>query len=209
MARKRIIVLLLLSGAFLLGCAQAPLDVVRFDPVLDRKEIKTAIIAGETFAEYETPDFRVSTAVFEFNGVIANSLEIRNNSDTDLPPTEYSFSLADGRDQKPIKMLSRQDLIATRAKLAGGGGGGNIQDQLIQATVDTIMNTINTPTKAKLINIVDEGVKNYFSFRPVYAKESRSGIVCFIPDFQLEYPLTLTVKIRGETARFRFNPKKK
>jgi hypothetical protein len=209
MLRNLIISLFILSAAFLCGCAQVPLDVNRFDPVLDRKGITTVTIANETFAEYETPDLRLTTAIFEFNGVIANSLEIRNNSDADLPVSEYSFSLADGRDLKPIKILSRQDLVATRTKLAGGGSSGNIQDQLIQATVDTILNSINTPTKNKLINIVDEGIKNYFSFRPVYAQGKRSGVICFLPDFQLEYPLTLTVKVRGETACFKFNPRKK
>jgi hypothetical protein len=196
-------------GLALLGCAQAPLETNRYNTVLDQPGLKTTMIGNDVFAQFENPDYRLTAAVFEFNGVIALSLEIRNKTAADLTAADYAVKLADGRDRKPVKMLSRADLVATKTKLSGGSGGSNIQDQLIQATVDTILNSVNTPTKNKLINIVDEGIKNYFSFRPVYAQGKRSGVVCFLPDFQLEYPLTLTVKVRGETARFKFNPRKK
>ncbi|MFA5113901.1 MAG: hypothetical protein WC529_06380 [Candidatus Margulisiibacteriota bacterium] len=201
--------LALLAGLFMtLGCAQVPLATTNYEPQVDQPGLKSVVIGNDTFAEYTLPDCRITSAIFEFNNVIAVSLEIRNLTGQDLGVKEYAVSLADGRDLKPVKMLTRQDLVATRAKMSGGTGGA-IQDQLIQATVDTIMNTMNTPTKEKLIKIIDQGIAEYFDFRPVYANDRRGGVLCFVPDFQLEYPLTLTVKIKGEPHIIKFLPQVK
>lgn len=209
MMRNLKMTLTLLTLVFLLsGCTQPPLETNAYDPVLDQPGLKTVLISNERFAQYEDAKYRITSAVFEFNGVVAISLEIRNKTAVDLTAADYAISLTDGRDRQPVKMLSRADLVATKTKLAGGSGG-NIQDQLIQATVDTLMNTLNTPTKEKLIRIVELGIKEYYSFRSIYAGDKRSGVLCFLPDFQLEYPLTLTVRLKAETVNIRFFPAKK
>lgn len=200
-------VILLFAAALTLGCTQVAIDAVGYNPATDRPEIKAIMVSGEVFAEYTTPSCRVTAALFEYNNVLALSLEIRNLTETDLQPKEYSVSLADGRDLKPIKLLTRQDLISTKARIAGVPSGA-IQDQLIQATVDTVLNTMNQPTKDKLISIVDQGIADYFAFRPVYANDRRSGVLCFVPDFQLEYPLTVTVRIKGDQYLIKFLPRR-
>jgi hypothetical protein len=199
----------IVAGLFLvLGCVPAAIDAVNYNPVTDRPEIKAILVSEEVFAEYGTGDYRVTIGIFEYNKVLAVSLEIRNLTAVDLSPKEYSVTLADGRDLKPIKLLSRQDLIATKAKVSGASTGA-FQDQLIQATVDTVMNTMNQPTKDKLIEIIDQGIAQYFTFRPVYANDQRSGVLCFVPDFRLEYPLTVTVRIKGEPYIVKFLPRRK
>jgi hypothetical protein len=208
--KQKILYLPLLGSLLLLlGCTQAAIEAVNYEPVIDQPAITTAVVSSEVFAEYTAADFRLTAALFEYNNVLALSLEIRNLTGEDLSAGDYSISMTDGRDRKPIIMLSRQDLISTKAKVAGTGGSGPIQDQLIQATVDTLMNTINQPTKEKLIRIIDQGIDNYFSFRPVYANERRGGVLCFVPDFKLEFPLAVTVKINQEPYVIKFLPRQK
>jgi len=201
--------LLILLAVFTFGCAQVPLDISRFEPVIDQPSLKIATIKNEPFVIYEDPDYRIAAGLYEYNQVFALSLEIANNTGDDLLPADYSVSLVDGRDLKPIKIFTRQDLMAAKAKLSGTGSSGALQDQLIQATIDTIMNTTNSPTKQKLIGIIEKGIDEYFAFRTIYAGDKRSGAICFLPDFKLEYPVTLTVKVKGKPIAFRFNPPKK
>ena len=70
------------------------------------------------------------------------------------------------------------------------------------------MGALDAPTKGKLAQIIQYGIDNYFSYRPIYKGEQRSGILCFIPNFKLEYPLTLRVKIQKKTIDLLFYPEK-
>jgi len=53
---------------------------------------------------------------------------------------------------------------------------------------------------------LDDAIDNYFSFRAIYAREKREGILCFMVDFKLEYPITLMIKIKDKVAWIRFLP---
>lgn len=185
---------MLLALPLLFGCAPVPLDVNHFSP----EEIKL-----------ETADITGKAALYEYNSVLVVDLTLANRSSMDILPKEYSVVLADGRDLKPVKMLKRSDLVEVRSKYTAGNTGGAIQDQLIAATMNNVMNAVNVPTKDKLINIIDKGIAQYFEFRPIYAGAERSGVLCFLPDFKLEYPLTLTVKCRDKKIEAQFQPASK
>lgn len=189
------------------GCAEVPLDVSRFDPAIDPSgDVKAVIVNDEVYAVCESPENKITAALFSYNTIFVLSIDIENRTGRDILPGEYSVSLADGRDLKPIRMLSRQDLILAKSKDSSGYGGG-IQDQLIQATMDAVMNRMNVATKQKMYNMIDQGINGYFSFRPIFARDHRNGILCFLPDFVLEYPITLKVKIRGKGKDIIFVPR--
>jgi len=201
----------ILIGLFplIVGCSQVPLQVTYFDPVLDRPNIKTISVSDEAYASLENSRVSINAVIYEYNSMIALYLELSNKNSVDISPEEYSISLADGRDLKPIRLLKRSELVEIKAKFIGGGRSNALQDQLIEATMTNAMNVVNVPTKDKIIKLIDEGINQYFSFRPVYANATRTGVLCFMPDFKLEYPLTLLVKIKGEPLAIRFLPIKK
>lgn len=209
MKKQFIILLCLVCAPFLCGCAEVPLEISRFDPVVDRPEVKLVLINNEPQAVFEDDKYKITAGLYEYNTIFALILAIRNETDKDLPADDYSIRLADGRDLKTIRMLTRQDLMATKSKYSSGGGSGGFQDQLLQATMDTLMNTLNVSTKQRLIKIIDQGIEQYFAFRPIYANDKRDGVLCFLPDFKLEYPITLIIKIRDEKVEMRFTPPKK
>lgn len=163
------------------GCAQVPLDINYFVPAPGQPGIKTVVYNGGDYSDLQSANYTVDASPYEYNTIIALLLVVENKSGVDVQPADYTISLTDGRDLKPLKMLTRDDLIAIKAKYSGGGSGGSsgaIQDQLINNSMNMIMNTVNVPTKDKLINIINQGIDNYFAFRPVYAREK--GAACFV-----------------------------
>jgi hypothetical protein len=189
------------------GCA-APVKINRFDPVADRPDLKTFIRDNETYLSFEDKHYRVTAALFEYNSVVVLPLEITNKTGADIEPQEYSVSLHDGRDLKLIKMLKRGDLIAVRGKIEGKSYGKGLEGMAIDATVNALMDAANVNTQKTMIKGLDHAINDYFSFRPVYAHETRQGLLCFLVDFRLEYPLTLILKIRQERIPLRFLPQK-
>jgi len=194
--------------ALLWGCATIPLQFTRFDLIPDRKETRTVRIGEENYAEFDTPNYKINAVVYEYSSVVVAELIILNRTKGDVGSDQYSVELTDGRDYKPVRLLTRDELIAIKSRYSGGGKPGSMQDQLIESTMNTVMNTLNVPTKDRLISYINQGIDNYFAFRPVYAGESRQGVLCFLPDFKLEYPLTIRVKLKEEKAEFRFLPQK-
>ena len=195
---------------FLLGCAQVPLDLQRFDPIVDRPQKTIFLKDNEPYLAFEDRTVKVSAALFEYNTVIVIPLEITNRTGQDIVAADYTIALADGRDRKPVRLISRDDLVKIKEKYSGGGGSSSaLQDQVIETTITSLMNAVNLPTKDRLIRIIDQGIDQYFEFRPVYARETRTGVLCFVPDFKLEYPLTLDLKVKGELIDLQFNPRMK
>jgi hypothetical protein len=187
------------------GCVQRPMDVTELKPRGISVEAQSSFFRDfDMFPVYHGKDFSISASIFEYNLVLGVLLEIKNNSSKNLSAKDYAVTLADGRDHKIIKMLSRDDLVAIRSKVAGTSDRA-LQDQLIETAFNNAMKVANVPTKDQMVALLNEGIQSYFAFRPIYAHETRRGLLAFVPHFTLEYPLTLTVKIKGETLAFEFN----
>jgi hypothetical protein len=208
MLRNKPWLILLSLSLLLFGCAQVPLDLQKFDPAADLPQKTVFQKDNETYLAFEDKTAKVSTAIYEYNTVIVIPLEITNKTGQDIANAEYTITLADGRDRKTVKLISRDDLVKIKGKYSGGGSSA-LQDQVIETTITSLMNAVNLPTKDRLIKIIDQGIDQYFEFRPIYARETRSGVLCFIPDFKLEYPLTLSLKIKGEPIDLQFFPRVK
>lgn len=201
-----ILILVLLVGLF--GCTQITLKITKYAPQdMDNINIETSpsFISDLVFYKlHSDPSFEINANIYEFNNILSLLISIKNKTGKDLEPSEYSISLVDGRDLKKIKMLTLQNLLDIRARYTGSKGA--IQDQVIETTVSSALRVANVPTKEKLIELIDLGVNNYFSFRPIYSKETRQGVLCFIPSFKLEYPLGIMVKIKSNDYAFYFEP---
>jgi len=200
----------LLLPLFLFGCAEAPIDITNFDVVLNSPRIKTFLLNNVKYASYETANHKVIAALFEYQAVMVLPLEIVNHTDEDVKADQYSIGLFDGRDLKPIKMLKREDLVAFKSKQQGGGAAtaGGIEGQVIQGTLNAILGATNRDAKGYVLKGVDQAIDRYFSFRPIYAREAREGILCFLLDFKEEDPITLKIKLKGEVIKLQFLPRK-
>jgi hypothetical protein len=135
------------------------------------------------------------------------SLQIYNQTGADIKPEEYSVGLYDGRDLKQITMLSRTDMMIVKDKLQGKSTGGGLESQVIQGALNTVTGVTSVISKSEVSRGLDLATKSYFSFRPIYKHETRTGILCFVLDFRPEYPITLKVKIRDEEFKLKFMPK--
>jgi hypothetical protein len=192
---------------FVTGCSQVqtPIEAKYYMPLTAGTNQRTFTLDKEIYVSAEAKSGNITLKLFEYNSALALSMSIQNKTFQDIEPNEYSFELFDGRDLKPVKMLSREDLIKIKAKLSGGGSNA-IQDQVINVAMTNAMNAVNMPTKDKLIKLMDEAISKSFAFRPIYHREIREGVICFLPNFALEYPLTLIVKINEEKTTFKFLP---
>jgi len=199
----------LLLPLFLFGCAEAPINITHFDVVPNPPRVKTFLLNNVNYASYETTDHKVIAALFEYQAVMVLPLEIINLTDADIEAAQYSVGLFDGRDLKPIKMLKREDLIAFKNKQQGGEAVvGGIEGQVIQGTLNAILGATNRDAKGYVIKGVDQAIDRYFTFRPIYAREAREGILCFLLDFKEEDPITLRIKLKGEEIKLQFLPRK-
>lgn len=202
------LLLVALASLALFGCAQVSLKITEYKPQnIELKPVESFIKDINYFSLQDDPSFEVNATIYEYNNIISLLISIKNKTKQDLEPENYSISLADGRDYKPIKMLSRDDMLAIRAKYAGVSKGA-IQDQVIEATMSNALKVANMPTKEKVIDLMTLGINKYFSFRKIYSSETREGVICFIADFNLEYPLTLSIKINDRILPFYFMPEK-
>lgn len=196
------------AAVLLTGCAKTPIEVMRFDPINDTPDTKILVKNNETFISKRSKTFKVTSALFESQSIMIMPLEIVNYTGEDIQTSEYSVSLHDGRDMKQLKMLGRDELVAVKNKLEGNPGAGGFENQIINTTVNTVMGMTNLSSKEYIIKSIADAIDNYFSFRPIYTREKREGILCFIIDFKPEYPITLVVKIKDEDFYFRFMPRK-
>ncbi|MDD4179192.1 MAG: hypothetical protein PHH14_03990 [Candidatus Margulisbacteria bacterium] len=206
---KRFLFLLVLAP-FLFGCAKSPIEVNNFELAPGQPKVRNISKNGNNlYIRYNNDKFAVEAGVFEYNGIVVVPLDITNKEKKNIPPQDYSISLYDGRDFKEIKMLTRQDIILTKGRYQGSPPSLGISNQLIETTFQTISNIVSPPTKNQLLQTLNYAIDNYFSFRPIYAGETRKGIICFLVDFKLEYPLTLLVEVDKEKHFIYFWPQPK
>ncbi|MFA4858553.1 MAG: hypothetical protein WC901_07215 [Candidatus Margulisiibacteriota bacterium] len=189
----------------LLGCTtQRPANLIEFSPKGCTVEATDTFITDfDAFPVYKSKEFEVVASVYEYNLVLGLIVAIKNNTTKDLTPTDYTIGLADGRDLKPIKMLSREDLIIVRDKVAGVSNRA-LQDRLIDTAYNNAMKVANMPTKDQLLALLNMSIEKYFSFRPIYAGKTRQGLLCFVSDFTLEYPLTLKMRVKKQSFTVEF-----
>lgn len=212
MPAQKLGLFLLALAVLTAGCVSNPLPppvkVVRFDPVVKPPQIEAFInpSINETFVRYNSEKYLITAAVFESQAILLIPLNITNNTGQDIEPDEYTVSLHDGRDLKTVKMLKRDDLIGVKAKLEGVSSGSNIETQVVNTVMDSVMSITSNPEKQKVLQGINTAISNYFSFRPLYLRETRTGVLCFMLDFKAEFPLTLRIKIRDETIDLQFMP---
>ena len=205
---KRSWLLLLLLFPLLYGCESAPVKIDRYLPA-PGSALETVTSQGlDKFINYADDELAVTAAISGSGNIFVVSLMIDNKSAEDIGAADYSARLVDGRDEKPLQLVSREVVIEYRKKLATGQEikSGN-------AMLDTALNQLSALTRttgrselAQYIRSVDWAIDHYFAFRPVYAREAREGILCYYADFILEYPLTLKLKVRGKALNFIFQP---
>lgn len=200
----RLMLLFVLASFTMCGCSQAPIQIKKYTPKNAKVKISTPFLHEFSLYQiYDAHDYNIQANIYEYNNIIAVMIEITNKSAKNLEAEEYTIDLTDGRDFKPIRMLKRQDLINIRAKFTSGTKGA-IQDQVIEATMNNAMKVANVNTKEKLVSLLNLAIDNYFSFRTIYAKETRQGLLGFMPDFKLEYPLTIFIKLPEKEVAFQF-----
>jgi len=203
---KTKIILFSLLALFLNGCSQVALDITSYTPLEKTGDPIPSFVKGiALYPLYSDVGLEVAANIYEFNNIMTLFLAIKNETDRDIAAGSYSIFVSDGRDNKELKRLSRQDMLNIKMKYTGTPGGA-IQDQVINVTMSNAMKVANVPTKEKLAELIGLMADNYFSFRPIYARETRQGILCFMPDFKLEYPLTITLRMPSGDKNFVFLP---
>ncbi|MCX5748832.1 MAG: hypothetical protein NTZ10_01110 [Candidatus Saganbacteria bacterium] len=206
---RKVLVVFICLFPFMLGCSQvSQYNTKKYEPQKNPGKIGCYNDKDIDFAYYSGDKIKISAAMIGYNYIIASSVKLINNTGADIEPGEYSIALFDGRDLKPVRLLTRDEVQSVKNTVAGGPGSSAIQDQIINTSVNTIMGALDAPTKGKLTQIIQYGIDNYFSFRPIYKGSERNGILCFISNFRLEYPLTLRIKVKGQAVDLLFNPKK-
>jgi len=92
---------------------------------------------------------------------------------------------------------------------AASYGSANLYKQETAASVgNRLSSAVGTALETGWVRqALDKVVDNYFSFRPIYANDSREGFLCFYADFPLDYPMILRVKLKGDIIEFKFRPR--
>ena len=207
MKRTALLILLL---PLLCGCAQAPLDVNRFDLISSLPNVTTASKEGGAYAVYDGPGSKVTAALFEYQNVYVVHLAIENKTSTDVQTKEYSVGLYDGRDYMPLKALTRKDLLDFKAQYSKPSGAvASFGAPDVVAALTNVVNTVVPSSRAAILESIDHAVDSYYVFRPIYSHETREGIICYLLDFKPEYPITLRVALKGQNIDFKFMPEKK
>ena len=201
---KRNLIFLMLGLLLVCGCA-APLEVHRFQPVADPPNITVITKANEAHLRYAGEDYDLSAVLFEARGVFIISLTITNKTNSWIKAKDYSIGLYDGRDLKPLKQFARKDIISFKVAFESGKPI-RTGEPAVDAALSTIVQVFSPSSRAEVIKSLDKAIDDYFSFRPLYPKETREGILCYHADFRLEYPLSLMVKIKDKTIAFRWWP---
>lgn len=209
MPMKKQLLLLLLFIPLLYGCGGTPIKVTRYDPIVLSEYLTVFTQNGEKLVRYQDINYKVETALFEYNNIMLMPIEITNNTKTIIMPDDYSLSLYDGRDFMPIKMLTRQEIMKVKAQYESGKSGGSLQEQAIQGTLSLMMHALQPSDRSLIMKGLDKAIDDYFEFRPIYPLETRKGILCFFVDFKLEYPLSLNVNIKDEDISIEFLPRPK
>jgi hypothetical protein len=208
---KRTFFLLLLVIPLFYGCAKAPVEVDRYQPVAKLPNEKIEVRDDLQYIDHVDDEYAASAVLAGAENILVVSLRIENKTGLDLAASDYSVRLTDGLDRKPLQLISREVVSQYRDRIATGGEikSGNAMVDLALTQLGGMARTMGSSQLAQFITSVDWAVDHYFAFRPVYANRSREGVLCYSVNFILEYPLTLEIKIKGKTIDFDFLPIRK
>jgi len=204
--------LAILSVIFLCGCAgQVPQEMNVYKPA----NLKSGIIEikqpNATYAQWETERYRVLSALFEYKGIYVAQVEITNKTNVNVLAGEYSVALTDGNDRLPFKMISSETIQIIRDGIKGEKDGKLDLKEAEQRVLDAAVSIFQSmkPSDAEMIKKgLDKVIDQYFAFRPVWAGETRKGLIAFSPAFRLEYPLRLSLAIKSDKTEIIFVPSK-
>ncbi|MFC1568408.1 hypothetical protein ACFL37_01775 [Candidatus Margulisiibacteriota bacterium] len=203
--------LLLLLLLLLCGCADPPVAIDRYEPVVSSAG-QAVVSRGESdFIELSDADLSVSAMLAGSKNIFVVLLKIENRADADIPAADYAVSLVDGRDEKPLPLVPRAAVIEYRGKLSAGQEirSGNEMMDLALAQLSGMAKAMGSSHRKEFLQSIDWAIDHYFAFRPVYAHETREGVLCYYADFILEYPLTLKLKLKDKLIDLKFQPKAK
>jgi hypothetical protein len=208
---KRGLLLPLLAITLLYGCAKAPVEFDHYQPVIKNAGDKLEAQWGLSAIKNGNAAYTVTGLLVGAENVVVVYLKIENRTGSDLLPSDYSVGLTDGRDRLPLQLISREAVIAYRAREAGGDkvSSGNGMVDLALTQLGNLTRTMGNSQLVQFLASLDWAVDHYFAFRPVYAGQSREGLLCYSVNFVREYPLTLEVRIGDRTYDFDFLPVKK
>jgi hypothetical protein len=207
--RKIGAVLVCLTAAVIVaGCAKPPVQIKFYEPVITSPNQEIEVKNGQKAIEYFDNDYAVSASMVGSQGIMVVSLRIACRTGKDIKPDEYTIELADGRDLKPLKLISREVVMEYRKKLSTGQeiktGNGMLDLALTQFS--GIIQGMGNTELSQFLKSVDWAVDHYFAFRTIYVNEPRGGVLCYYADFILEYPLTLRIKLRQKQIDLQFKP---
>ena len=200
--------LCLLLAVTLLGCAPAPVKIIRYEPVAISPREMVAVRGGEKYLDYMDEDYEISAALHGSENVFVISLRLMNKTAQDLKASEYSIGMTDGLDYKPLQLISREVVIEYRRKISTGQDikSGNSMLDLGLNQLSGMVRGIGRTEFSQFLLSVDWAIAHYFAFRPIYAGRTREGVLCYYADFILEYPLTLRFRLKNRPIDFRFLP---
>ncbi len=197
-----------LIGTLLCGCENPPLEIHTFYPINLKPDMTVTRDGKIPVVTRSGANCDVTVSLVEYKSVFLSSIEIKNKTARDVASSEYSIVLSDGRDRKPITPLSAASLREIRDRVDEGGGGVKLYgpEKALEGAVNALIAPIS-PSSGKTVKAaLDVILERYFAFRPIYAHETRKGLLTNLLDFPLEYPLDLTVTVRGERSDFQFMP---
>ena len=202
------VLICLMAAVIATGCAKAPVKITYYEPVITSPEQKIEVENNQKVIKYSDNDYGVSAAMAGSQGIIVAALRIASHTGKDIKADEYTVELLDGRDLKPLKLVSREVIVEYRNKLSAGQeiktGNGMLDLALTQFS--GIVEGMGRSERSEFIRSVDLAIDHYFAFRTIYVNEPREGVLSYYADFILEYPLTLRVKLRDKQIDLRFNP---
>jgi len=208
MRKVGVILICLMAAVIVAGCAKPPVKVKLYEPVITAPNQKIEDKNGQKLIEYFDSDVAVSASIVGAQGIMVVSLRITSLTGKDIPADEYSIELADGRDFKPLRLVSREVVMEYRKNLSTGqeikSGNGMLDLALTQ--FGGIIQDMGNTERSEFLKSVDWAVDHYFALRTIYVNEPRAGVLCYYADFILEYPLTLRIKLRQKPIDLQFKP---
>jgi len=197
---------------FMCGCAaQVPKEVNAYKPSNLQPGVIEIKKSQVTYAKWETDRYKVLSALFEYKGIYVADVEMTNKTNVNVQPGEYSIALTDGNDRLHFKMISAETIQIIRGGIKEDKDGKLELKEAEQRVLDAAVSIFQSmkPSDAELLKKgLDMVIDQYFAFRPLWAGQTRKGLIAFEPDFRLEYPLRLSLAIKGDKTEIIFVPSK-